>query len=130
MGVRSFRKANGSTKILIVDDDPSVREAFYEILSTSGYSVITVDGGKEAMDRMEGEHFDLLITDFRMNDMSGGTLLRKMREKKIPTTALVISGNIPPSEEEQLKQLGALEILTKPVSLPYLLQAVHRGVTQ
>lgn len=117
-----------SHKILIVDDDPSVREAIYEILAMNGYTVSTVGGGGEALSRMEGEFFDLVITDFRMPDMDGGTLLEQMRKKRIQTAALVVSGFLSPSDQKRLKAIGAIDVLAKPFSVPTLLDAVQRGL--
>lgn len=63
-----------SGRILVVDDDEALRDVCVEILSASGYTVETASGGLEALEKISGGDWDLVLTDFDMPDMDGITL--------------------------------------------------------
>ncbi len=73
-------------KLLIVEDEENLRDLYEEDLIDSGYDVAKVSNGKEAIDLLRGEKFDLIIMDIRMPEMDGIETLGKVitMEKKIP----------------------------------------------
>ena len=64
--------------ILIVDDDQIIRETLRDLLESKGYSVDTVETGKEAMEKVKARSFDLALLDIKLPDIEGTELLRKM----------------------------------------------------
>ena len=64
---------NGKIKLLLVDDEPLIRESLYEILRMEGYSVQTAETGEAALELMQAIPADILVTDFKLPKMSRNT---------------------------------------------------------
>ena len=84
----------GSETILVVDDEPTVREMIREILETCGYQVLEAKNGFEAMEvyEREGEKINLVITDLLMPRMSGQSLVDLLSFSHLQNRILYISG--------------------------------------
>jgi PAS domain S-box-containing protein len=81
------REANATPRrILIVDDEAEIRETLAEILSGAQHNVATAGSGREALERMAAEHYDVILTDIRMPDLDGRTLYREI-ERRWPEQA-------------------------------------------
>ena len=81
------REAKASPrKILIVDDEAEIRETLAEILSGAQHYVVTAGSGREALERMAADHYDVILTDIRMPDLDGRTLYREI-ERRWPERA-------------------------------------------
>jgi CheY-like chemotaxis protein len=110
-------------RVLAVDDDPSILGVVKDILLTSGYTITTVSSGTAALERIELDSFDLVITDLRMPGMSGSELIGRLRQhptyRKVPILVLATG-----AEEAEL---GALKVdmrVGKPFAPRTLLTAV------
>lgn len=79
-------------KILIVDDEPSILHLTMDVLTKEGYAVKGASSGREALETVEGEKFDLLLTDIVMPDMDGLELLQRAREVHPDITAVIMTG--------------------------------------
>lgn len=77
-------------KILVVDDDPSIRMLYKEELEDEGYKVLVAGSGEEAIKLFDEESPDLVTLDILIPDMDGIQILRKMKEKK-PRTPIIMS---------------------------------------
>jgi two-component system NtrC family sensor kinase len=75
--------SEGQRTILIVDDEAEIREALAEILTGARHRVVTASSGREALERMAAEHYDVILTDIRMPDLDGRALYREI-EKRWP----------------------------------------------
>jgi len=80
-------------RILVVDDTPLTRETLRLVLETDGCEVEVVEDPRVALDRLRSSSFQLLITDYRMPEMSGFELLSIVREEKIPCGVIVLTGH-------------------------------------
>lgn len=78
-------------KILIAEDDQELRQLFQHVLVKNGYSVRGVSNGQEALDAMEAEYFDLIISDIMMPVMDGYTFVRQLRDVNNNTPVLMIT---------------------------------------
>src|SRR5215470_10564394 len=118
---------NGA-RILIVDDDPGLREAYAEVLQYGGYSVTRADGGRAAVEALDRQHFDVILTDISMPDMDGLQLLRTVRQRDLDVPVVLMTGN--PQVETAVEALdqGALRYLMKPVGEEALCQTVSEAV--
>jgi two-component system NtrC family sensor kinase len=76
----------GHRRILIVDDEAEIRETLAEILTSARHRVVTVGSGREALERMAAEHYDVILTDIRMPDIDGRMLYQEI-EKRWPKKA-------------------------------------------
>lgn len=107
--------------ILVVDDDKSILRTFTRILQKSGYDIETAETGKEAMEKAENRHYDLVLVDIRLPDVDGTDLLAKLKKQLLHTVKIMITGF--PSLETGVKALdeGADAYLVKPVKPQELL---------
>jgi DNA-binding NtrC family response regulator len=102
-------------KILIVDDDVSIRGAMQKILQSYNYEASSCDRGEQALDRLRQESFDILITDFHMPEMDGLELIRGAKIIQPGIQTILVTGF--PTEEIRCKaneeELGGF--LSKPI---------------
>lgn len=109
------------TKILIVDDDPNVRDFLKLFLKFKGYrDVRSADNGREALGIVKDQGVQLVIMDIMLPDLNGVEVLRQVKETKPEVSVIMITGY--PDEEkakEMLKQ-GAYDYIVKPFDLNYL----------
>jgi len=113
-------------KILVVDDEASIRETTQRFLVLAGYSVTTMAGGAEAIEACRQNPFALVLTDLKMPGMSGEELLHHIKEIT-PTTDVVIMTGYPTLESAILTlKAGAYDYLLKPFELAELEKVVQR----
>ncbi len=101
-------------KILVVDDEIKMRRVLQMILQKEGYEIVTSKDGREALQKVEEENFDLVLTDMKMPGLSGIDLLKKIREsdEEIPVIMITAYGTV----ETAVKAMkeGAYDYLLKP----------------
>jgi two-component system NtrC family sensor kinase len=76
--------------ILIVDDEAEIRETLAEILASARHRVVTVGSGREALERMESEHYDVILTDMRMPDLDGRALYEEVERRWPARTGRIV----------------------------------------
>jgi CheY-like chemotaxis protein len=116
--------------ILIVDDDPDIRDALGECLRYEGYSVHSAADGRDALDRLEfGLRPDLILLDLMMPVLNGFDVLAALRNRPDWSTipVVVVSANRGYQAEDLA---GAVSILRKPVSMDNLLAVVEQAAAQ
>lgn len=117
-------------KIVVVDDSESIREVVGFELERNGYSVIKAADGDEAIKYFDGTHFDLLLTDLHMPNMTGLELIRKIRDlknyKHLPILFLTTETQQPIIEEA--KRSGATGWITKPFNSEKLIRTVKKVI--
>jgi CheY-like chemotaxis protein len=111
----------GKKRILVLDDDPVVTLSCKRILGAEGFSVSTAEKGKEALSCLEKEDFDLLISDVRLPDISGMTVLKEARVIKPETDIVIITGYPTIEDAKESVKLGAAEYLEKPFTPDFML---------
>lgn len=101
-------------KVLVVDDDESLRRVIEYNISEEGYQVFSATNGKEAMDIFREEDVDLVITDLQMPEMGGIDLIRQIRAVSPSAMVIVVTafGTVDTAVESM--KLGAFEYITKP----------------
>ena len=116
-------------KILVVDDEPVVRELTVEILRRSGYVPHGVASARVALDLLEDERFDLLVSDVVMPEMTGVELLDELRARShdLPVV-LMTGGSQEPERTSNALRLGASGLVYKPFSREELTAAVERAL--
>ncbi len=113
-------------KILIVDDDASIRKVLGFILEESGYAVRTAASGAEALETIAKDRPDLVLTDIKMPGMDGISLLKKVRrlDDAVPVIILTAFGTVETAVEAM--KIGATDYLTKPISRDELTLVVRK----
>lgn len=104
-------------KILIAEDDRELRQLFSHVLSKSGYSVKGVSNGQEALDAMDLDYFDLIISDIMMPVMDGHELVRQIRYVGNTTPVLMITARDAFADMQQGFQLGVDDYMVKPINI-------------
>lgn len=114
----------GLSKILIVDDDPNIREVLSVLLSSEGYDVEEAENGKVAVERVyNGEPLDLLILDIMMPEMDGVEVCAKVREKsQVPV--LFLTAKSQDQDKVEAYTNGGDDFLVKPFSQTELLMKI------
>ena len=118
------------SKILVIDDERSVRELIYDVLTIEGYLVTTVEDGVAALSKLQEDSYDLLITDLVMPNMGGEELLDWVWTNNLNITALIMTGSPIKREAEYLKDTGAFALIRKPFGLHQLADVVEKGLRQ
>jgi EAL domain-containing protein (putative c-di-GMP-specific phosphodiesterase class I) len=115
-------------RILVVDDEPALRAIASELLTGAGYVVAACANGHEALEALERETYEAVLSDVRMPDMDGLGLLRAVRERDLDVPVILWTGG--PSVESAMEavEYGALQYLIKPVPSEKLLEALARAV--
>lgn len=114
-------------RILVVDDDPAVRQMIQQVLSGQDHEVLTATDGMVAERVLKGTSVDLVITDIYMPGTDGFELIRRLRRKGSVGRILAISGGHfeSPMMLQMAKMLGADRQLAKPFSLGELQRCVE-----
>jgi response regulator RpfG family c-di-GMP phosphodiesterase len=102
--------------ILIVDDEPFIRKFLSKYLSGKNYSIVTADNGENALEKLDSEPFDLVLTDLRMPKMGGRELLQIMSENYPDIPKIVLTGYGTSEDIILALQTGAYDFLTKPIT--------------
>ena len=106
---------HNNNRILVVDDEPGIREILQEFLSSEGYKVETAADGLEALEVMARKDFDLLVTDLSMPNLDGFGLMRKALSLQPLTTIIVLSGMDTFENAIEAVHGGAYDFVAKPV---------------
>ncbi len=111
-------------RILIIDDERSIRMALKTAFSREGMLTQEASGGMEALRLIHAKTYDLIVLDIMLQDMDGYTILQKLRAEGILTPVLVLSGRQEEMDQVLGLGLGADDYLTKPFHLSVLTQKV------
>jgi CheY-like chemotaxis protein len=120
---------NTDASVLIVDDEPLLRELMSVWLGEEGYRVRTAKNGVDALRVLEAEPIDAIVTDIRMPKMDGVTLLKKVKESASPAPAVVFVSGFADIDLREAYDLGAEDLIAKPFTDDELLSAVRRIFT-
>lgn len=104
-------------KILIVEDDRELRQLFAHVLIKNGYTATGVSNGREALEAMEGDYFDLIISDIMMPVMDGYELVRSLREAGNKTPVLMITAKDAFDDMKMGFLSGTDDYMVKPVNV-------------
>ena len=103
----------GPKKILVVEDNKLIAQVFAAKLEAAGFAVKVAANGKEAVELLAGEPFDLASLDLIMPEMNGFTVLEEMKKRKIAVPVIVFSSLGQPGDEEKALALGAKKYIAK-----------------
>lgn len=115
--------------ILVVDDEPDIRDLVKEILEDEGYEVSTAQNGQEAREARRARRPDMILLDVWMPDIDGVSLLKEWSEgDHLPCPVVMISGHGTVETAVEATRLGAYDFIEKPPSLNKLLLTVNRAL--
>ncbi len=124
--MRGMKKTDA--KILLVDDDDSLRRVLEFQLSEAGYTVVSESDGREGLKRYSDEEFDCVITDWRMPKMTGSQLLQQATaiNSEIPIIVITAFGDVDTAVEAM--RGGAFDFITKPFNRLGILLTVEKAL--
>jgi DNA-binding NtrC family response regulator len=115
-------------RVLVVDDEENVRVTTAAILEQEGYLVETASDGREALEKVARSKFELVLTDLRMEDMDGSTLLNELHTKYPEIVTVVLTGYASIESSIDALRLGVYDYLVKPCVVDDLKRTVRRAL--
>ena len=128
---RAAPAARGARKrVLVVDDEASIRELLSKTLALAEYDVDTAVDASAALERMRSSTYDLLIADLKMPGIDGLTLIRQAKQIQADLPVIIITGFSTESSAIEAVNLGVAGYLTKPFRVPQVLAAAAKALGQ
>jgi DNA-binding response OmpR family regulator len=115
-------------RLLVVDDEPSMRDLLTRVLSNAGHEVAVAESGEEALTRIGKERFDLLIVDRNLPGMSGIDVLNQVRIQDPGLFAVMITAYPNAESEAAARSLGVHSYITKPFGIVTIVAAVDAAI--
>ena len=133
LAVRILKQSRRYT-ILLVDDDETGRNNLEHVLTREGYNVLTAASGTEAIELLSKQHFDLVITDLKMDGAGGMEVLEKTKAESPDTEVVIITGYATTPLAVEAMRKGSFHFLSKPLKIDELRttakQALRKKQTQ
>jgi two-component system response regulator PilR (NtrC family) len=120
--------AGAAPRILVVDDERSMRELLSIVLKREGYEVLVADSGRSAIEMLQHESIDLLISDIRMPDLSGVDVLRAAKTADHDVLGIMITAFASTDTAIEAMRLGACDYLSKPFDIDLLKMKVREKI--
>jgi len=118
---------NGPIRVLIVEDDPAIRELLATLLRFEGWEISLAEDGRAALEAAARTTPDVVLVDVLMPGLSGHELCRLLKDGPDPPRVVMVSGLSDPGDERDGRAAGADAYLRKPFSPLELLEAVSPG---
>ena len=115
-------------KVLIIDDDKDLCFVLKRFLSKHGFEVLEATTGKAALEILESVEPDLILCDFRLEDMSGSSILKKIKEKNPSVPVIIITGYSNIKTAVEVMKLGAMDYVTKPLLPDEILLTIRKAL--
>lgn len=119
---------NEAAHVLVVDDEGAIRYSVSKTLQRIGYRVSEASSGEEAIDLINAQHFDVVLTDIRMPGIDGVELLRRIKELIPDSSVILMTGFASLNTAIEALRLGAHDYLIKPSSSQDIKHSVAEGV--
>src|SRR6185369_134398 len=116
-------------RILIVDDEPGIRQSLKGVFEDEGFSTDTVSSGEDCLKKIEHDAYDVVLLDIWLPGIDGLETLRKLREKSPNTHVIMISGHATIATAVSSTKLGAYDFIEKPLSLEHTLLTVRNALS-
>ncbi len=124
--ISEARMALRDTRVLVVEDDASLREALVDTLELAGADVVQAEGGEQALELLTHEYVDMVVSDVNMGGMDGHELLSALRQRfpQLPVLLITAYGSIAKSVDAM--RAGAVDYLVKPFKPQVLVETIAR----
>ena len=117
-----------SVSILVVEDEPIIRELLLEFLTRLGYQVLLADSGKEALEYLGNKQIQLALVDLKLPDMEGIEVIKQLKKINPKLTCIVMTAYPTPASQQMAKELGVAAYLTKPFQLSNLQSLLEKAL--
>ena len=119
-----------TNRILVVDDDETVRRSYLRSLEGMSCQVAAASGGEEALQTMEQNPFDVVLLDMRMPGQDGLSVLRTIKQKWPESEVVIITGYPTVDSAKEAVRLGAYDYVAKPVGPQDIINATDGAMTR
>ncbi|HPQ19397.1 MAG TPA: response regulator, partial [bacterium] len=116
------------TNILIVDDEPGIRDTLYYNLTDAGYNVTTAESGIDAINKIRTKKFKAILSDIVMNDGDGIMLLKELKEQSKLLPVILFTGYASIDSSIDAVNFGAYAYLKKPISIEELKKVLNKAI--
>ena len=116
------------SRILVVDDEPSMRELLDIVLRREGHEVFKASNGRQAVEILEREPIDLLISDIKMPDMSGVDVLKAAKLLDADIVGIMVTAYASIESAVEAMHLGAYDYVSKPFNVEELKLRIRKGL--
>ena len=125
---RQTASSGGRPRVLVVDDEATIRDLLSKTLALAEYDVDMAPDGRTALERLRIIPYDLLITDLKMPGVDGLTVIREARRLKADLPVIIITGFSNEASAIEAVNLGVSGYLTKPFRVPRVLAAAAKAL--
>ena len=115
-------------KVLLVDEEDTILDAYSFLLRKEGYRVLTAYNGGKAIEKLCQQKFDLAITDFATKNGNGHTVLEEIREMFPLIPVIVLTDKLSPIIKQFAFSMGAYALIEKPCSCEILISCIRRSL--
>jgi len=115
-------------EILVVDDEPGLRDFLEIMLNKQGYGVETAVDGVDAMEKVQNSNFDLVVTDMQMPRMNGIEFLREIKQREPDLTVIIITAYASHQSAIEAMKLGAYDYITKPFKIDEIKLVIQKAL--
>lgn len=116
-----------NNRILVVDDEPAIRDSFKKAFSAGGYSAVCAESAEQALEILKGENIQVMFLDLNLPLMSGVDLCKQIRKDKPLAIIHAVTGYTSLFELADCRDAGFDDYFTKPVELKKLLTAAENA---
>ena len=121
-------KPQGGARLLVIDDEAIARQQLQQIFRHLEYTVKTCDSGIAGLQALETDHFDVILTDLRMPDISGMDVLRRARERAPDAAVIMITGHSTVDSAIESMKAGAFHYIARPFRIDEVRETVRQAV--
>jgi DNA-binding response OmpR family regulator len=119
-----LEKNNRLPRVLVVDDEPLIRQLYAEVLRELGYDVNEAEDGRAAWKALQTVRYDLLITDSQMPNMTGVELIKRVHEARIEVPVIMATATLPDDDFKNSPWLKPNATLLKPFAMKEFSEAL------
>ncbi len=124
----SGNKKMTSSKILIIDDEPTICSGCKMILEEQGYSVDVAASGRQGLEKLSKSTFDLVLLDIKLPEMNGLEILAKMKQDMADVHVIIMTGHGTVANAVEAMKKGAFDFVTKPFTEDHLVQTAVKAL--
>ena len=117
-----------SVKILVVDDDTSFCLMLKTFLQKRGYDVVTAFNGNDALQELNKQFFDIVLTDIRLPDSDGLEILKSITQKGLKTQVILMTGYTDIKTAVNAMKIGAFDYVGKPINPDEILHTIQQEI--
>src|SRR4051812_11502597 len=117
-------------KILIIDDENDLRFVLKRFLSKHNYEVIEASSGRKALEALKSHDINLILCDFKLDDMDGATVLKAIKEIDQDVPVIIITGYSNIKTAVEVMRLGAIDYVTKPLIPEEILMTIRKALSK